>query len=204
MRSVLAALMMLAIALPLIGEAQQGVEAPGWQSRLDRETGDVKQLHFRTMGTGLHATTGPAAIFWRPQDMAKGTYSVTATFVQTKPSNHPNALGLLFGGSDLSGPNQRYSYFEIREDGRFLIKKRNGPQTPTVIDWTDHKAINKLDAQGRAKNTLTVEVGAQQVRFLVNGTEVATQPRSALDTEGTVGLRVNHFLDVHIDGFKVG
>ena len=108
--------------------------------------------------------------------MAKGTYSISASFMQAEPSNHPNAYGLFFGGSDLAGPGQQYSYFVIRENGQFLIRKRVGGDTPNVVGWTGHDAINKLNAQGRATNTLTVEMGSDQVRFLVNGTEVSTQP----------------------------
>ena len=37
------------------------------------------------------------------------------------------------------------------------------------------------------------------MRFLVNDTEVATEPRSAVDTDGITGLRVTHLLNVHID-----
>ena len=73
-----------------------------------------------------------------------------------------------------------------------------------TVDWTEQAAINKLDTDGRSTNTLTVEVGSDQVRFLVNDTEVATQPRSAVDTDGITGVRVNHLLDVHIDNFKLG
>ena len=124
--------------------------------------------------------------------------------MQAEPSNHPNAYGLFFGGSDLAGPGQQYSYFVIRENGQFLIRKRVGGDTPNVVGWTGHDAINKLNAQGRATNTLTVEMGSDQVRFLVNGTEVSTQPRSAVDTDGVTGLRVNHFLNVHIDNLDLG
>ena len=116
----------------------------------------------------------------------------------------PNAYGLFFGGSDLAGPNQRYSYFVIRENGQFLIRKRVGSDTSDVVSWSGHDAINELDAQGRATNTLTVEVGSDRVRFLVNGTEVSTQPRSTVDTDGITGLRVNHFLNVHIDNLTLG
>ena len=136
--------------------------------------------------------------------MAKGTYTISASFTQTEPSGHPNAYGLFFGGSDLSGPNQRYSYFVIRQGGQYLIKKRMGSDTPDVVSWTGHDAINDLDAKGRATNTLAVEVDGSQVRFLVNGTEVATQPRSAVDTDGITGLRVTHLLDVHIGDLQLG
>ena len=182
-----------------------GVTASGWEAREDRDRDISEGLSFAAMGTGVHANTvRGAGIFWRPADTHTGNYTIGATFTQMEPSNHPNAVGLFFGGADLSGDGQRYSYFVIREDGQFLIKQRAGDQTPDVVRWTSHAAINTLNASGRAKNTLSVDVGADQVRFLVNGTEVATQPRSAVDTEGISGLRVNHFLNVHIDDLNLG
>ena len=77
-------------------------------------------------------------------------------------------------------------------------------ETPTVVDWTAHDAISDLDDQGQSSNTLAVEVGSSQVRFLVNGTEVTSQPRSAVDTDGITGLRINHLLDVHIGDLNLG
>ena len=38
----------------------------------------------------------------------------------------------------------------------------------------------------------------------MNSMELATQPRSAVDTDGITGLRVNHFLNVHIDNLDLG
>ena len=207
MRRVMIAIAVAASLIPLTPQAQEGgVTADGWEARLDRGTDAASVLNFMAMGTGVHAMTAGAgaAIFWQPSSMAKGNYSISASFTQAEPSNHPNAYGLFFGGSDLSGANQRYSYFVIRETGQFLVRKRMGGETPDVVSWTAHDAINDLDAQGRATNTLTVEVGSDQVRFLVNGTEVTTQLRSALDTDGVTGLRVNHFLNVHMDNLQLG
>ena len=136
--------------------------------------------------------------------MANGNYTISAAFTQAEASSHPNAYGLFLGGSDLSGAGQRYSYFVIREDGQFLVKKRMGADTPDVVSWTPHAAINQLNAEGSSKNVLSVEVGASAVRFLVNGTEVSSQPRSAIDTDGINGLRVNHQLNVHIDDIDLG
>ena len=195
------------LVIPLVLFAQEGgVTADGWEARLDRGGDAVSVLSFMTMGSGVHATTASAgaAIFWQPSSMTKGSYTISASFTQAEPSNHPNAYGLFFGGSDLAGADQRYSYFVIRQDGQFLIKKRMGSETPTVHDWTRHDAINELDAEGKSTNTLAVEVGSSQVRFLVNGTEVSTQMRSAVDTDGITGLRVTHFLNVHIDNLMLG
>ena len=207
MRNFVIAVAVLALAVPLVGGAQEeGNQAEGWETRLDGGTDATSVLHFRTMGDGVHASTAGrgAAFFWQPTSMAKGDYTISASFTQTEPSGHPNAYGLFFGGADLSGPNQHYSYFVIRQGGQFLVKKRMGNETPTVVDWTAHDAINDLDDQGRSTNTLVVEVGSSQVRFLVNGTEVTSQPRSAVDTDGMTGLRITHLLDVHIGDLNLG
>jgi len=207
MRKLLITVAIGALTIPLTVQAQEGgVQVDGWEARLDRN-GDINNvLHFRTMGEGLHASTGGpgAAIFWRPADTQSGNYSISATFTQTAPSSHPNAYGLFWGGADLSGTNQQYSYFVIRENGQYLLKKRMGSETPDVAPWTAHDAIKTLDADGRSTNTLTVEVSASQVRFLVNDTEVSSQPRSSFGTDGIVGLRVNHQLDVHIADIHLG
>ena len=207
MRSFVIFVAVLAAAIPLVVGAQEGGnQADGWETRLDGGTDETSVLHFRTMGDGVHASTAGrgAAIFWQPNSMAKGNYTISAAFTQTEPSGHPNAYGLFFGGSDLSGANQRYSYFVIRQGGEFLVTQRMGDETSAVVDWTAHDTINDLDDQGRSSNTLEVEIGSSQVRFLVNGTEVTSQPRSAVDTDGITGLRVTHLLDVHIGDLKLG
>ena len=104
------------LVMPLVLFAQEGgVTADGWEARLDRGGDAASVLSFMTMGSGVHATTASAgaAIFWQPSSMTKGSYTISASFTQAEPSNHPNAYGLFFGGSDLAGANQRYSYFVI-------------------------------------------------------------------------------------------
>lgn len=195
------------LALSTVAIAQTGgVQADGWEARLDRDGDASAVLSFMSMGEGVHAqTSGPGgAIFWEPSSTTDGAYTISAAFTQTEPSGHPNAYGLIFGGADLSGPNQQYSYFVIRQDGQFLIKKRMGTDTPDVVSWTEHDAINQLNAEGSSENALSVEVGSSDVRFLVNGTEVATLPRSAVNTDGITGLRVTHLLNVHIDDLQLG
>jgi hypothetical protein len=83
------------------------------------------------------------------------------------------------------------------------VKRRLGSQAPTVINWTPHTAIQKPAANGPATNTLSVVADHTTISFRVNGTEVASQPRSALDVDGVAGLRINHNLDVRVEGFSV-
>jgi len=183
--------------------AGHGVEVPGWWARLDDVKEPTTGLRFTSQGGGLHATTGPNIIFWDPQQEAKGTYTVKATFTVTKPPSHPVAYGLFIGGANLSEDSQKYSYFVIREDGRFLIRKRNGAATSSVGgDWAANPAVLGRAAGGQ-KNELSIQVGGGRVSFMANGKEVASQAATAIDTEGIVGLRIGHGLDVQIDGFAV-
>src|SRR4029453_1393516 len=96
-----------AVLLASFALAPLAAQAPaGWKVRPDRSTtasdpdaaGDVK---FVKMGTGFHATTPQAAVFWNPTTTATGAYTVKGTFVLQKPSGHNNYYGLVFGGSDL-------------------------------------------------------------------------------------------------------
>jgi hypothetical protein len=41
------------------------------------------------------------------------------------------------------------------------------------------------------------------VSYVVNGTVVHSAPRKGVTTDGIVGFRVNHQLDVAVDGFEV-
>jgi hypothetical protein len=192
------------VIVPAVAGAQ-GVQAEGWEHRLDFG-GDVNQvLSFDTMGTGVHVTTTGSgfATFWQADSMAKGDFTISATFTQVERSGHANAYGLFLGGSDLAGDGQSYTYFMLRQGGEFLLKKRMGEDLPTLVDWTANAAVNDLDDEGSSTNMLSVEASGDTVRFLVNGTEVASQPRSDVDADGITGLRVTHLLDLHIDDIKL-
>jgi hypothetical protein len=202
MRKVLTAAAAVAVlTVPLLAGAQGGNEAPGWEHRLDFG-GDVNDLlHFRPMGDGVHATTTGAgwAIFWQPESSAEGNFSISATFTQMERSGHANAYGMFLGGSDLDGDGQQYTYFMLRQGGEFLLKQRMGEDLPTLVDWTANDAVNDLDDEGSSTNKLSVVAAGDTVSFLVNDTEVASQPRSSVDTDGITGLRVTHLLNMHID-----
>jgi hypothetical protein len=187
--------------------AQGGGRLPtGWKARLDRANARLEDAKVSTMGNGLHFTTGPAAIYWNAEHQGRGNYTAEASFTMMKPSEHPEAYGLLVGGRDLEGAGQNYLYFLVRQDGSYLVKHRGGSETHDVIDWTKHEAVRTPGADGKATNALAIRVGADSVRFVVNGTQVAARPRSSpmlANLDGQVGLRVNHNLDVHVEGLRV-
>ena len=49
-------------------------------------------------------------------------------------------------------------------------------------------------------NELAIVVAADAVRFMINGKEVARKARTEVQTDGIVGLRINHQLDLLVDG----
>ena len=118
-----------------------------------------------------------------------------------KPSGHTNFYGLVFGGSALDGAAQSYTYFLVAQDGTFLVKKREGEVASDVIRKTPNDAVKKPGADGKSTNALEVRVGADKIDYVVNGTVVSSSPKAGTKTDGIAGIRVNHLLEVHIDGF---
>lgn len=216
---VLAALLTATIAAPLAAQDNDpttkvtGAGLPdGWMLRFDPSrrgpAPTVNDVNFRTMGAGFHLTSGPAALYYRPADSRTGDFTVSATISQRASSNH-EAYGLFIGGRDLQTPEQNYLYFIVHpKDGKFLINHRVSDARPnSVVPYTTHPAINTDDpATGAASNTLAIRVAGDQVHFMVNGQEVKRLSRAEIDgaaTDGLVGLRLNHNLDVHIADFGV-
>jgi hypothetical protein len=182
----------------------------GWKVRLDRSTSAsdpdaAGTVTFVAMGNGFHATNPQAAVFWNPANTATGNYTVKASFRLLRPSNHTNYYGLVFGGSDLDGPNQSYTYFTVAQDGTWLLKRRDGDAAPTIGQKTANAAVKKPGADGTSVNDLEVRVQPDKIDYVVNGTVVHSTPKSGATakTDGIAGIRVNHMLEVHVDGFAV-
>jgi hypothetical protein len=179
----------------------------GWKVRADRSTSAsdpdaAGTIKFMAMGNGFHAINPQAAVYWNPANTVSGTYTVKGTFTLMKPSNHTNYYGLVFGGSDLDGPNQTYMYFLVAQDGTWLVKKREGDANAVdVARKTANEAVKKPDASGKSTNALEVRVGADKIDYVVNGTVVHSMPKSGVKTDGVYGIRVNHQLEVMIDNF---
>lgn len=187
----------------------QDLERPeGWEVRFDRAGSTEADLEmFVEMPPGWHITTGPAGIFYDPGMTASGEYRLELDAYLFDPQGRREAFGVFFGGEDLQGPGQAYTYFLLRDGGQFILKRRQGDEAPTLQGWTGHPAVRSFADRERGEssvlNRLVVEAGAETVRFLVNGEEVAALPRSEVDTDGQVGIRVNHALNLHVARLEV-
>ncbi|MEE9132751.1 MAG: hypothetical protein V3U13_04250 [Gemmatimonadota bacterium] len=176
----------------------QELERPTeWKVRFDRPAPD-SAVYFVSMPPGWHITTGPACILFDPAQAAAGEFRLESK-IYLFPGERREGFGIFIGGENLDKDNQSYLYFLIRKDGRFLIKHRAGSETHTIIPWTENSAIVKHPGgDERVENVLSIDAGAEEVDFLVNGAKVASLPRAQMNVDGIVGLRVNHGLNLHV------
>ena len=184
----------------------------GWMMRFDpvpasRPQPTMKDVSFVTMGGGLHATSGPAAIYYNTKDIGKGEFAVSATFSQAKSMGH-EAYGLFIGGANLQDSTQRYVYFVIKpSDGSYQVKMRgsNAPPPRIATPPVDPAIVKDDPTDGHATNTLTIHVAKDSVHFIANGKLVKGMSKAEVGqaTDGQVGIRINHNLDVHIAGYGI-
>jgi hypothetical protein len=211
-RYVVLAVAAMAIAGATLSAQSSLTSTTGWKQRVDASTeasdpdpaGDVK---FTAIAGGFHTANPKAAVFYHPSNTMTGTYTLKGTFSQNARSSHVNFIGFVFGAKDLAGATESYTYFLVApQDGTFLVKQRTGAggnDTKDVVAKTASPAIVRLDATGKASNTLEVRVLADKIDYVVNGTVVGSTPKAGINTDGVWGMRVNHALpDVSITGLS--
>jgi hypothetical protein len=195
--------------------AGSGTLPPGWLLRFDPPRGNaplppMTAVSFVAMGTGYHITGGPAAIYYNPKDMATGIYGATATFHAAKSMVH-ESYGIFVGGSNLQDSTQNYLYLVIRPlDGHMAIGHRGSNGRPVYLASMNdpaNPAIN-MDSpkDSSSTNTLLIHVAKDTVHFMINGKLVKAIAKTDLggaSTDGQAGLRINHNIDIHIDGWAV-
>ena len=199
-----AAVAVAVTAAPVLAQAPAGWRVHTDPSQNAQDPDNTPNLTFAAMGKGFHVVSGPAGTFWHPSNTANGSYVLRATFNLMEPSNHTNYYGLVFGGRDLEGPNQSYAYFVVAQDGTFQVRQRNGRQVTTVSAPMANAAVRRPGANGQSSNALEVRVAGDTISYVVNGTVVHSGPKGSVGTDGLTGVRVNHVLNVHVEGFAVG
>jgi hypothetical protein len=174
--------------------------ADGWSVRADSGAGEANKL---TIDGGVyHFTMGAPpsnnGTFYNPAWTATGNHTFSATFTQNAKATHPTSYGLMFGGSNLGGNDQMYSYFLVRQAGEYYIANRKGAAVTAVAPWTANKAIKPEGADGKQTNILSVQVTGGNVVFSVNCTEVNRSPAAGLQVNGLYGFRIGHRLDITV------
>lgn len=161
-------------------------------------------VQLREAGDTLRVETGPHVVLWREaEEPLEPPYTVRAVLHKASGRLH-EGYGIVIGGDPLEAPEaeQRYTYFLVRGDGSYLVKRRVGPETPVVRPWTAHPAIHPGGEEGGQPNELEVRVGREEVAFLVNGREVARLPAAELDVRGVPGVRAAHGIRLAVAEFE--
>jgi hypothetical protein len=162
------------------------------------------QLRLAANGATVVAT-GPHTILWsRDAAILEPPYVVRAVLHKRIGRIH-EGFGLLFGGDPMDAPEeqQAYSYFLVRGDGSYLIRRREGAALPILRGWSSDRAIRRDNAEGGQPNELEVAVGTDTTVFRVNGSEVARLPTAELRVRGRAGIRVAHDVTLEIRDFSV-
>jgi hypothetical protein len=196
-----------------------GISVPGWMGKIDaREAQGGAKLEdskLVTMGPGMHVTTGPAVVYWNPANTATGNYTVKATFSEREYmglNDHPHPYGIVIGGNDMGTDTQSYLYCAAYGNGNFIVRGF-GP-APFQMNGRAGQAspaVNKAAAKGQpVQQEIAVTVSSDKVTCSINGTEVASYPKSDVvgagklkSTDGLYGFRFGHNTDAHIANFAM-
>src|SRR5258705_2094625 len=106
-----------------------GISVPGWVGRIDpKEMAAGEKLSNAKPakeGDALRVTTGPAVVYWAPDNKASGNYTVKATFRESKYmglNNHPHPYGIFIAGTEMGTDQQSYLYCAAYGNGNFIVR----------------------------------------------------------------------------------
>lgn len=227
MRRIDASLLAAAVVLGAVGATAQaqetsrsvaggGISVPDWTGKIDageaRRGATLNDAKLAKEGDALHVTTGPAVAYWNPANTASGDYTVTATFTEPKYmslNDHPHPYGVFIAGNDMGTDQQSYLYCAAYGNGNFIVRgfgpdafQMNGRRGGT------NEAVHKAAGPGEpVTQEIALSVKGDSVQCAINGTVVATYPKSELvtsgklkSTDGVYGIRFGHNTEAVVQG----
>jgi hypothetical protein len=195
-----------------------GISVPGWQGKVDSaaETAGqtVNDAKLSVDGKAMHVTTGPAVTYWNPGNVAKGDYTVSGTFTESKfmdLNDHPHPYGIVIAGNDMGTGQQSYIYCAAYGSGNFIVRGF-GPNPFQLNGRREaNDAVHKAAGPGQpVTQAIAMQVKGDKVSCLINGTVVKTLNKSDLvvpgklkSTDGVYGIRFAHNTDATVTDFKM-
>ncbi len=192
-----------------------GITVPGWKGSVDPGSGQsVSDARLAQEGDALHVTTGPAIAYWNPANTASGNYTVKATFREPKYMNlndHPHPYGVFIGGTDTGTPQQRYLYCAAYGNGSFIVRGFGPASFHLNGRGESNPAVHRAAGPGQpVTQEIALSVKGNDVQCAINGTVVATYPKSAVvgpgklnSTDGVYGIRFAHNTEGFVTGLAV-
>ena len=195
-----------------------GIQAPGWMGKVDADAEksgqSISDAKLIKDGSSFNVTTGPAITYWNPANKVSGDYTVSATFTEPKFMNlntHPHPYGIVIAGNDLGTAQQSFLYCAAYGNGSFIVRGFG----PDAFSLNGRRGMN--DAVHKAAGTgqpvtqdIAMQVKGDTVSCIINGTVVASYPKSDLvtagklkSTDGVYGIRFAHNTDGVVSNLKV-
>jgi hypothetical protein len=196
-----------------------GISVAGWQGKIDssaeKQGQTINDAKLSPDGKGMHVTTGPAVTYWNPKNVAKGDYTVSATFTEPKFMNlntHPHPYGIVIGGNDLGTAQESLLYCAAYGNGTFIVRGF-GPEPFQVNGRRGeaNEAVHKAAGPGQSvSQVIAMSVKGDKVSCSINGTVVGTYDKSAVvgegklkSTDGIYGIRFAHNTDAIVTDLKI-
>jgi hypothetical protein len=195
-----------------------GISVPGWQGEVDADAEKagqtVNDAKLGSDGKTLLVTTGPAITYWNPKNVAKGDYTVSATFTEPKFMNlntHPHPYGIVMAGNDLGTAQQSYVYCAAYGNGNFIVRGF-GPDAFQLNGRREaNDAVHKAAAVGQpVTQKIAMQVKGDKVSCIINGAVVKTFEKTELitpgklkSTDGAYGVRFAHNTDATVTGLTI-
>jgi hypothetical protein len=195
-----------------------GITVKGWEGTVDADAAKAGQTvadaKLSEEGKTLKVTTGPAITYWNPKNVAKGDYTVSATFNEPKFQNlntHPHPYGIVIAGNGLGTAEQSYIYCAAYGNGNFIVRGF-GPEAFQLNGRREaNDAVHKASAVGEpVTQQIAMQVKGDSVSCIINGTDVKTLPKSDLvtagklkSTDGVYGIRFAHNTDATVTDLKI-
>jgi hypothetical protein len=195
--------------------AEGGIAAEGWSGRIDpaeaAEGQKLENAKLEKKGDTLVVTTGPAVVYWDPDNTASGNYTVSATFHEPQYMNvndHPHPYGLFIAGNEMGTDRQTYLYCAAYGNGKYIVRGFGPEPFQMNARGDEHAAVNK--AAGKLQpvtQRIALTVKDNKVECAINGQTVASYDKSALvtngkltSTDGVYGIRFAHNTDGVVTG----
>ena len=209
----------LAVAVPAAAQdadrkvAGGGITVKGWQGSVDASAAKkgqtINNSKFEEKDGALHIFAGSPSTYWNPANVAKGDYTVSATFTEPKMSEgHPHPYGIFIGGTDLATETPTYTYCVAYGNGDALVRGFSKGQVVNYFKRQPHAAVAKAAAGSPVTQTIAWTVKGDKAECSINGQVVASLTKADLvgegkmaSTDGIYGIRTAHNVDVIVKDF---
>ncbi|MEO7996019.1 MAG: hypothetical protein ABI852_01175 [Gemmatimonadaceae bacterium] len=197
-----------------------GISAAGWMGKIDANEAakgaTINDQKLAGDAKKLMVTTGPATTYWNPANMAKGDYTVKATFNEAHYMNlntHPHPYGIVIGGNEMGTDNASFLYCTAYGNGTFIVRGfgpaafKATPGNAGVANDAVHKAAAKGDP---VTQEIAMSVKGDKVSCSINGAEVWSATKAELvtagklkSTDGVFGVRFAHNTEATVTGLTL-